>query len=121
MTQPEGSSRDDLPCFEDALAELEAIVHQLEEGELGLEESLARYEAGVKHLKHCFALLQQAERKVELLTRVQGDGTPVTAPFVEGTPAPDESARRRPRLRKHKSPPGLFARGDEEESADMDD
>jgi exodeoxyribonuclease VII small subunit len=112
------------PCdplsFEQALAELETIVHQLEEGELGLEESLARYEAGVKHLKHCFALLQQAERKVELLTGVQGDGTPVTAPFVEG-PAQDECTDRRPRPRKTKSPPPLLAEGNEGESADMDD
>ena len=35
-------SGDVAPCFEDALAELETIVHQLEEGQLGLAEALAR-------------------------------------------------------------------------------
>jgi exodeoxyribonuclease VII small subunit len=67
--------------FEHSLAELESIVHQLEDGQLGLAESLAHYEQGVKHLKHCFQLLQQAERKIELLTGVAEDGTPLTQPF----------------------------------------
>ena len=53
---------DEPATFEHSLAELEAIVHQLEDGELGLAESLARYEQGVKHLKHCYQLLQTAER-----------------------------------------------------------
>ena len=81
--------------FEQSLAELEAIVHQLEDGELGLAESLARYEQGVKHLKHCYQLLQTAERKIDLLTGVAGDGSPLTEPFATDAATLEESAGRR--------------------------
>jgi exodeoxyribonuclease VII small subunit len=85
----------DVPCFEDALAELETIVHELEDGELGLGESLARYEQGIKRLKQCYEHLQEAERKIELLTGVRADGTPITASFDETATAAEESAGRR--------------------------
>ena len=108
-------------CFEDALAELESIVHQLEDGELGLAEALDRYEQGVKHLKHCFALLQDAERKIELLTGVKEDGTPLTEPFAESGESLGESAGRK-RSRRAKSPPTNAAAGqDEGGTRDIDD
>jgi exodeoxyribonuclease VII small subunit len=69
------------PTFESALHELEGIVHQLEDGELGLEEALARYEQGVSLLKHCYGVLQRSERKIELLSGVDSDGNPTTEPF----------------------------------------
>ena len=53
------------PSFEQALASLEGIVHDLEEGQIGLAESLARYEQGVKYLRQCYELLQTAERKMK--------------------------------------------------------
>ena len=68
--------------FECSLAELEAIVHDLEDGQLGLADALARDEQGVKHLKHCYALLTQAE-KIELLTGVTPAGEALTEPFFE--------------------------------------
>jgi exodeoxyribonuclease VII small subunit len=119
MTDFENQSTD-LPCFEDALAELENIVHQLEEGQLGLAEALARYEQGVKHLKHCYALLQQAEQKIELLTGVKEDGTPITEPFGEAEPSTGETVGRK-RARRGKSPPPMSVADDEGESADIDD
>lgn len=67
--------------FEEALAELDAIVADLEGGELGLDESLARYEQGVARLRRCHAELDNAERKIELLSGVDADGNPVTRPF----------------------------------------
>jgi exodeoxyribonuclease VII small subunit len=82
--------------FELSLAELEAIVHDLEEGQLGLAESLARYEQGVKHLRQCFDLLEQAERKIDLLTGVAEDGSTQTTPFAaEDASPPDSTPRRR--------------------------
>ena len=69
------------PSFEQSLEELEQIVRQLEEGQLGLAESLASYELGVKRLKECYQLLERAERRIELLERVDADGEPVTRPF----------------------------------------
>ena len=89
------SSGDDQPSFESALSELETIVHQLEEGDLGLAESLARYEQGVKHLKHCYQLLKAAEQKVELLTGVGENGLPITEPFREEPSREDQAGSRR--------------------------
>lgn len=106
--------------FEDALAALEAIVHQLEDGDLGLEESLARYEQGVKHLKHCFALLQDAERRIELLTGVKDDGTPLTQPFAESGESLGESAGRKRSRRAKSSQPDAETRNPGE-STDIDD
>lgn len=94
------------PSFEAALASLEAIVHDLEDGDLGLAEALARYEAGIKHLRHCYDLLEQAERKIELLTGIDAEGRAKTVPFAEdepdaempqGKPAPKPARSRKPR------------------------
>ena len=60
----------DTLTFEQALAEIERLVRELEEGQTGLEESLARYERGVGLLKRCYSQLQQAEQRILLLTGV---------------------------------------------------
>jgi exodeoxyribonuclease VII small subunit len=67
--------------FEQALSALEQIVRDLEDGRLGLSESLARYEQGVKLLKNCYAQLEEAERRIELLTGIDAAGNAVVAPF----------------------------------------
>jgi exodeoxyribonuclease VII small subunit len=67
--------------FEEALAELEAIVRELEDGKKGLEESLTRYEAGVALLKRCYAQLARAEQRIMLVTGEDGEGNPVLSPF----------------------------------------
>jgi exodeoxyribonuclease VII small subunit len=54
--------------FEAAIAELESIVKQLEAGDLPLEPSLALYERGVQLSRFCHARLEDAERRIELLT-----------------------------------------------------
>lgn len=69
--------------FETSLAALEAAVHDLEDGQLGLTDALARYEASVKHLRHCYQLLEAAEQKIELLTGVADDGSAISQPFSE--------------------------------------
>lgn len=51
--------------FEEALAELEAIVRQLETGSGRLEESIAAYERGVALQRHCDAKLAAAQARVE--------------------------------------------------------
>jgi exodeoxyribonuclease VII small subunit len=66
--------------FEESLEELQVIVSQLEDGELGLEASLARFERGIGLLRTCYSVLEAAEARVEILTRFQGE-EPVTAPF----------------------------------------
>jgi exodeoxyribonuclease VII small subunit len=59
--------------FEDTLSELEAIVKQLELGDLPLEESLKAFEQGVKLTKSCQDSLNKAEQKVQTLIEKQGD------------------------------------------------
>lgn len=85
--------------FEASLARLEEIVHQLEDGSLGLSESLARYEEGIQCLQQCHAALEHAERRIQLLTGVDADGNPVTQPFEEGTMSLEEKAAARSRRR----------------------
>lgn len=61
------------PSFEQGLDQLEAIVDQLEDGELSLEESLKLFEQGVQLSHNCRKQLQDAEAKVEILLRKDGD------------------------------------------------
>lgn len=55
--------------FEDAMARLETIVSELEKGDLPLDDSLRIFEEGVRLSKSCFKLLDDAERKVEILVQ----------------------------------------------------
>ena len=79
--KPIGDPSSEQPSFEDALKRLEEIVHALEEGELGLNEAMERYEEGVKLLRQSYELLQRAERRIELLSGVDAEGNPITQPF----------------------------------------
>ncbi len=84
------------PTFETALAKLEQMVAQLEDGDTGLEEALAAYEQGVGHLRHCYDLLEKAERKIELLSGFDADGNPITEPYdaAEDSSLEDKAGRR---------------------------
>jgi exodeoxyribonuclease VII small subunit len=53
--------------FESALAELEAIVKTLEEGDLALEKSLELFERGIELSRFCHGRLEDAERRIEIL------------------------------------------------------
>lgn len=55
--------------FEQAMARLEAIVGELEKGDLPLEESLKIFEEGIRLSKSCLKVLEEAERKVEVLVQ----------------------------------------------------
>lgn len=68
----------DKMSFEEALAELEGIVRQLEAGEVELEKSIAIYERGAALKAHCETRLKSAELKVEQI--VQGGNGPATEP-----------------------------------------
>ena len=68
--------------FEEALQKLEAIVTQMEEGDLPLEEMLKAFEEGVRLARFCASKLDEAERKVEKLMRDQA-GKLQTTSFSE--------------------------------------
>lgn len=55
--------------FEQAMARLEAIVGELEKGDLPLDESLKIFEEGIRLSKSCLKVLEEAERKVEVLVQ----------------------------------------------------
>ena len=73
------SDKSSIKDFEAAISELESIVKKLEEGgDLSLEESLKLYERGVTLSKFCHARLEDAERRIELLSE-RGDLRPAPA------------------------------------------
>jgi exodeoxyribonuclease VII small subunit len=81
--------------FEEALAALAEVVEQLEQGDLGLSESLASYEQGVKLLKHCYCQLEAAERRVEMLKGFDAQGNAIVASFDEQAMSLEEKAASR--------------------------
>jgi exodeoxyribonuclease VII small subunit len=66
--------------FETALKSLEEIVGQLESGDLTLDRALELFEEGVKISRYCNAKLEEAQRRVEVLTRASS-GAQVATPF----------------------------------------
>ncbi len=68
--------------FEQAMAALEAVVGQLERGDVALEASIALYERGAALKAHCAGKLRDAEEKVELIRAQEGRAVGVTP--VEG-------------------------------------
>ena len=67
-------AKDEKPkTFEESVAQLEQIVAAIESGQIGLEESLAKYEQGMELVKRCRGILDRAEKRIEQLTQT-GDG-----------------------------------------------
>jgi exodeoxyribonuclease VII small subunit len=70
--------------FEAALAQLEKLVEQMEDGELSLEDSLKTFESGIKLARDCQQALQDADQKVQLLMEQNGELT--SEPFRDDGP-----------------------------------
>jgi len=77
---PEPSIKD----FESALSELESLVKTLEDGNLTLEKSLELFERGVQLSRYCHTRLEEAERRIEVLTD-QGEPRPAPAALTDPT------------------------------------
>ena len=78
MSQP--AKTDKAEPFEKNLARLDAIVHELEDSELSLDRALVLYEEGMKLSDFCHKQLEEAEGRVEILTKKAG-GKMVVEPF----------------------------------------
>jgi exodeoxyribonuclease VII small subunit len=65
--------------FEDALAELETIVRQLEAGQGKLDENISAYERGALLRAHCETKLREAQARVEMISRA-ADGSVAVKP-----------------------------------------
>lgn len=81
--------------FEDHLQQVEDAVKNLESGELGLEASLEKYESGMKALKLCYSILEQAEKKIQLLVKEK-----------DGSLSQKEFAPEKKKAKKKKTPDG---------------
>lgn len=66
--------------FEESLSELESIVHQLEQGELSLEDSMTLFERGLQLSQNSQSKLQNAEQKIKMLMEQNGQQTLVDFP-----------------------------------------
>lgn len=75
--------------FEDAMARLELIVAELEKGDLPLDESLKIFEEGIKLSKSCLKILDDTERKVEILVQDK-DGKKRLRAYSKGDEEADE-------------------------------
>jgi exodeoxyribonuclease VII small subunit len=84
MVPPSDAPAPGALSFEGALERLEAIVDELERGELPLEQALAAFEEGVGLSRRCAETLEAAERRIEVLA----DGDGATRPFE----APEDAA-----------------------------
>lgn len=91
--------------FEEALKKLEKIVADLEAGEMPLDESLAKYEEGIRLSKICSRQLEAAKSKVELLMKAGGKFE--LSPF-EGSEKEAKSKAKPKRAKKSDDSPGLF-------------
>ena len=67
--------------FEESMAHLERLVRELEDGQLSLNDSLARYEQGVGLIKRCYGQLREAEQRVLLVAGTDESGRPILQPF----------------------------------------
>ena len=78
--------------FEDHLKQVEEVVRSLESGKLGLEESLEKYESGIKALRQCYGVLEQIEKRIEILVKDK-DGTLQTKEFQPESKAPKKKTK----------------------------
>lgn len=63
----------DIPDFEKSIIELEALIENMEQGELSLDESLKHYEKGVRLTRQCQKALDQAQLKIDSLLAETSD------------------------------------------------
>jgi exodeoxyribonuclease VII small subunit len=79
--------------FESALAEIDKILRELEDGTTSLEDSLARYERGIALLRTCYKQLQDAEQTIRQLSSTSTETDPKFIPF-EHTSAMEKRPRK---------------------------
>ena len=91
--------------FEDALKRLEKIVGELESGNLSLDESLEKYEEGIRLSKACSKKLEVAKKKVEILLKSE-DGSVELKPFDEKLA--EEETKPEIKKKRSKTGEGLF-------------
>lgn len=64
--------------FEDAMSRLEGIVESIEQGKVGLEESIKQFEEGMGLIRQCRTVLNDAELRIQKLQATRADGIDVS-------------------------------------------
>jgi len=59
--------------FEESMKKLESIVNELENGNLNLDESVEKFEEGMKIAKQCNTILEDSEKKITILLEEDGE------------------------------------------------
>lgn len=59
--------------FEDTIKQLEQIANELEKGDLNLDESVSKFEEGMKLSKECSKILEEAEKRITILLKKDGE------------------------------------------------
>ena len=59
--------------FEESIEDLEKIVSELENGDLNLDDSLSKFEEGIKISKECNKILEEAQKKITILLNKDGE------------------------------------------------
>ena len=78
--------------FEEAMERLDSIVAAMESGEIGVEESIAKYEEAMALAAHCRQILDQAEQRIQKI-QLDAAGQPQLSPFEPpAEPAEDSAA-----------------------------
>jgi|SRR5262249_12473486 len=80
--------------FESSMKRLETIVEELEAGELSLEDSIARYEEGMKLSRRLTQVLDESEKRIERL--IEKGGAPTTEDFGRSKRALEPSGQESP-------------------------
>lgn len=83
MPKPAATPHEDIAAlsFEAALAELEQLVKQLEDGKAKLDDAIGAYERGSLLRRHCESKLRDAQLKIEQITQA-ADGAVAAKPFA---------------------------------------
>lgn len=66
------------PSYEESMKRLEQIVQAIEQGKVGLEESIRQFEEGMALIKHCRKVLSAAELKIQQLQATGPESAEVT-------------------------------------------
>ena len=69
--------------FEDGMRELETILTDIERGEMGVEESIVRYDRGAFLIQHCRGVLNTAQVQIEALAKPPAEGAGGEDPAAE--------------------------------------
>lgn len=81
------SKKEEQPSFEQALEQLESMVETMESGQLPLEQLITNYERGAELIAHCETVLDDARKRLELLTlKPSSDGNTSQATQAASTP-----------------------------------